>query len=116
MLFARHDHPKHKIIVPILLGSTLALALGVASVQAQPYASPAAEMERAKLAEIVSALDQLVVQVDDASQTGASGRVRFNYDALRRDLLGRRALIQRYVNGAWDEAHDLPPLAKTYQR
>jgi len=55
-------------------------------------------------------------QVDQASRTGASGRVQFNYDALRRDLLGRRELIQRYINGSWDAPRDLAPMAPTYNR
>lgn len=98
-------------ICSVLLSGSLPLAA-----IAEPFASTAAEMERARLSEIVTGIDQLLTQVDIASRSGASGRVQFNYDALRRDLLGRRTLIQRYVNGAWESPRDIPPLTTTYNR
>ena len=81
-----------------------------------PFANSAVELERARLADIVAGIDQLLNQIDIASRSGASGRIQFNYSALRRDLLGRRELIQRYINGAWDAPRDIAPLATTYSR
>lgn len=98
-----------------LCGLLLSGSLPLAAI-AEPYASSAAELERARLSDIVTGIDQVLAQVDIASRSGASGRVQFNYDALKRDLLGRRMLIQRYVNGAWESPRDVPPLASTYHR
>ncbi|MFZ5603087.1 MAG: RAQPRD family integrative conjugative element protein [Pseudomonadota bacterium] len=81
-----------------------------------PLANTAVELERARLADIVAGIDQLLNQIDMASRSGASGRIQFNYSALRRDLLGRRELIQRYINGAWEAPRDIAPLATTYNR
>lgn len=80
------------------------------------FANTAVELERERLANIVKGIDQLLVQVDQASSSGAGGRVQFNYDALRRDLLSRRELIQRYVNSAWDAPRTAPAMATSYNR
>lgn len=75
-----------------------------------------AELERARLAEIVTGLDQLVNQVEAAASVKSGGRVQFNYPALKHDLLSRRVLIQNYVNGSWQIPQDAPPMADTYNR
>lgn len=93
-----------------------AFALPVNADNNVPLAVSAMELERVRLAEIVRGIDQLMLQVEQASHTGASGRVQFNYDALRRDLLGRRELIQRFINGSWDAPREMAPLASTYNR
>ena len=80
------------------------------------FAQTASELERERLADIVAGLDHLIQQVDKASQYGASGRIQFNYPALKRDLLSRRELIQQYINGSWDIPRDTPPLASTYNK
>lgn len=74
----------------------------------------ASELERQRLAGIVLSLDHLLKQVDVAQQTGASGRISFNYEALRNDLIGRRILIQSYINGSWSSPRGVAPLSKTY--
>lgn len=79
-----------------------------------PIAISPAELEHRRLAEIVAGIDQLLNQVDVASRTGANGRIRFDFQALRRDLLGRRELIQRYINSSWDAPRDIAPQATTY--
>lgn len=98
-----------------ILASVL-LPMVASNARADALAITAAELERARLAEIVNGLDLLVQQVDTASRSGASGRIQFNYSALRQDLLGRRTLIQRYINGSWDAPKDVAPLATTYNR
>ena len=107
-----------KYLKVLSMGAVLCGTVIGFSAQAEnaPLANSAAELERARLAEIVAGIDQLLNQVDMAGRTGASGRVQFNYDALRRDLLGRRELIQRYINGAWEAPRDMAPLATTYNR
>ena len=100
----------------LLLLISSAGALPIQADTATPLAASATELERVRLAEIVHGMDQLLLQVDQASRTGASGRVQFNYDALRRDLMGRRELIQRFINGSWDVPRDIAPMAATYNR
>ncbi len=114
-------HQKHRInrrsrLLVMLALISSAFALPVNADNSAPLAVSATELERVRLAEIVRGIDQLMAQVDQASRTGASGRVQFNYDALRRDLLGRRELIQRYINGSWDVPRDMAPMASTYNR
>lgn len=108
------NRKKQLATIVMLIGSVFAMPLQADNLA--PLAVSAAELERTRLAEIVRGIDQLMLQVDKASRTGASGRVQFNYDALRRDLLGRRELIQRYINGSWDVPRDLAPMASTYSR
>ncbi len=117
-----HREVNHVLLQKYLKILSMGIALaGVAlthSAHAEnaPLAYTAMELERARLAEIVAGIDQLLNQVDVASRSGASGRIQFNYSALRRDLLGRRELIQRYINGAWDAPRDIAPLATHYNR
>ena len=108
-----NPHARMATILLLVIGLT---TLSAIADPAQPLAISAVELERAHLAEIVTEIDQLVTQVETASHSGASGRVQFNYDALRRDLLSRRELIQRYINGNWDVPRDITPMASTYNR
>lgn len=110
----RKNQKSYVLTMLVLIGSAFALPASADNITS--LAASATELERVRLAEIVRGIDQLMQQVDQASRTGASGRVQFNYDALRRDLLGRRELIQRYINGSWDAPRDLAPMAPTYNR
>lgn len=110
----RNNQKSYVFTMLVLIGSAFTLPANADNIT--PLAASAAELERVRLAEVVRSLDQLMQQVDQASRTGASGRVQFNYDALRRDLLGRRELIQRYINGSWDAPRDMAPMAPTYNR
>lgn len=105
--------------VGILLAITMAILSTAQPSVAENLISngvPPAELEKARLAEIVAGIDLLLTQVDTASRSGVSGRIQFNYGALKRDLLGRRELIQRYINGSWDVPRDIAPMASTYNR
>lgn len=108
------------IFVRKVAGALVCATLALSSLQVkaesvvEPYANSAVELEREKLADIVRALDKLVVQIDQASSTGAASRVQFNYPALKRDILSRRELVQRYINASWDVPRSIPALSDSY--
>lgn len=116
----RRGHIMFKGVQKITSAVALTVTLVIFSSQAnadstvEPYASSAIELEREKLSDIVRAMDKLVVQIDQASNTGAATRVQFNYAALKRDVLSRRELVQRYINSSWDVPRSIPALSGSY--
>lgn len=110
-----------KLLLKVVVCFSLLSSLAIAHPNSFPKTNEqqrisASELERQRLTAIIKSLDHMLKLVNVAQQTGASGRISFNYEALRRDIISRRMMIQEYINGSWSAPRGSQPLSRSYIR